>query len=556
MALYEDMDFLSADHISLPSNMHDPEGDRLRLGRELVRDFGPDTFSTNSSRGGNGSNNDTETLGSFDIARDARGMSARKADMLQHSPTIDSQLFAQDFADFTMPGRDEQEITDSLEMGRAGDNSVGMKSGDFSSRVPFSIGGGSGRKRERKLSSFFTAVASPDAGERLQSISSTHSDPSEYLRPSQRRPITDNRQKGKAKSGPPQETRQTEGSLSGFDFSQFELSTPKNNPRGRSRLGAAASGGTGVSKITDFVSNSGSGGSRSRFQGAQVGGLRDDHGDTASDAGSVSGRARSISTRFGPSKQRQASSGSTVVGSTRNARGATKDDELTGDVPAIVAKARRGGGAAAEKAIPKSFKSTDAFLHELGLDGHTTTTDMKARLDNLKDVDPGRAPGLYRHADEATTLNTQQSFLLPQMSDLSELISGHPGDATRFSRKRASGYGSKTHRPLGSIPVPHDERAILMAMKLLQDKVADLEGSKAEAERECLKLEFELRRTEARILQEQQKTKAAEEGLARKRSGDSAFGGSNDGDAEERVREKLKLEHQMERLSALWLTLR
>ncbi|KAG0636188.1 hypothetical protein HOY80DRAFT_1011416 [Tuber brumale] len=228
-----------------------------------------------------------------------------------------------------------------------------------------------------------------------------------------------------------------------------------------------------------------------------------------------------------------------------------KDDDLTADVPPIVAKARRTG-AGPDKAVPKSFKSTDAFLQELGLDGHTTTTDLKERLDKLKDVDSGRAPGFYKPSDETIGI-TQQSFLLPQMSDLSELISGHPGDATRFSRKRTSGGFPKTHKPLESIPVPHDERAILMAMKLLQDKVEALEGSKAEAEQQCMHLEHELRRSETRIRQEQHRAKAAEDGLIRKRGGDSAFGGSNDGDAEERAKEKMKLEHQMEKLSALSL---
>ncbi|PWW73057.1 hypothetical protein C7212DRAFT_221167, partial [Tuber magnatum] len=228
-----------------------------------------------------------------------------------------------------------------------------------------------------------------------------------------------------------------------------------------------------------------------------------------------------------------------------------KDDDLTADAPAIVAKARRTG-TGTDKAVPKSFKSTDAFLQELGLDGHTTTTDLKERLDKLKDVDAGRAPGFYKPGDETIGI-TQHSFLLPQMSDLSELISGHPGDATGFSRKRTSVGFPKTHKPLESIPVPHDERAILMAMKLLQDKVEALEGSKAEAEQQCMHLEHELRRSETRLRQEQHRAKAAEDGLIRKRGGDSAFGGSSDGDAEERAKEKMKLEHQMEKLSPLSL---
>ncbi|CUS12453.1 unnamed protein product [Tuber aestivum] len=551
MAYYEVTDTMSESHVSLPSNIHDPESDRLRLGRELARDFGHDSFTSNSSRGGaNGNNGDeeTDTLGSFDISRDARGTSTRRVDMLQHTPTIDSRLFSQEFADFTMAGRDDddEEITDSIEMGRGDNNNSGLRSVDFSSYIPLSIGAGSRRKQGRKMPSFFS-TASPNPPARLQSISSTRSDPSEYLQASKRRSGVSTTHKLKERAKPVQES-QGLGGLTGFDLSQIELSTPKNNSRGRSRLGTTGTG-TGASKISDFVSNSGSGGSRSRFRGGQSKSPRDEHGDTASDAGSVSGRARPSNTRFASSKPRQISSG-VPGGGARGGRTA-KDDDLTADVPAIVAKARRTG-TGTDKAVPKSFKSTDAFLQELGLDGHTTTTDLKERLDKLKDVDAGRAPGFYKPSDETIGI-TQHSFLLPQMSDLSELISGHPGDATRFSRKRTSTGFPKTHKPLESIPVPHDERAILMAMKLLQDKVEALEGSKAEAEQQCIHLEHELRRSETRLRQEQHRAKAAEDGLIRKRGGDSAFGGSNDGDAEERAKEKMKLEHQMEKLSALSL---
>lgn len=552
MAYHEVTDTMSESHVSLPSNIHDPEGDRLRLGREVAHDFAHDSFSSNSSRGGaNDNNNDeeTDTLGSFDISRDARGTSTRRVDMLQHTPTIDSQLFSQEFADFTMAGRDgddDDEVTDSIEVGRGDNNNSDLRSVDFSTHIPFPLTAGRSRKQDRKMSSFFSAV-SPNPPERLQSISSTHSDPSEYLQASRRRggaSTANNKPKEKAKPG--QESKGL-GSLTGFDLSQ--IGTPKNNSRGRSRLGTTGIG-TEASKISDFVSNSGSGGSRSRFQGGQSKSPRDEHGDTASDVGSVSGRARPSNTRFASSKPKQSSSSSVPGGGARGNR-MGKNDDLTADVPAIVAKARRTA-TGADKAVPQSFKSTDAFLQELGLDGHTTTTDLKERLDRLKDVDAGRAPGFYKPTDEATGI-TQQSFLLPQMSDLSELISGHPGDATRFSRKRTSGGFSKTHKPLESIPVPHDERAILMAMKLLQDKVEALEGSKAEAEEQCMHLEHELRRSETRLRQEQHRARAAEDGLIRKRGGDSAFGGSNDGDAEERAKEKMKLEHQMERLSALSL---
>ncbi|KAI5844532.1 hypothetical protein DFP73DRAFT_573349 [Morchella snyderi] len=212
-------------------------------------------------------------------------------------------------------------------------------------------------------------------------------------------------------------------------------------------------------------------------------------------------------------------------------------NDLTDDLPVMIAKSRKQTAAK----IPHNFKSTDAFLHELGLEGNTTSTDVKSKLQQLKSYNPGKR-------DNITAGITQQSFMLPEMSDLSELISGYPGDATRMSMKRGPFGNTKDHRAIDSIPIPHDERAILMAMRLLQEKVAKLEESKAEAEHRCMRLETELRRSETRTQMERQKSRAVGENFERKRSGDSAFGGSDDGDSQERMREKAKLELQMEKL--------
>lgn len=533
----DDSESPSMDHMS---GVHDPINDRLRLGRELARDFQSTSFSSASSRGhhNNNKNNnnhhnhnnhhhhnddDSCTLDSFDISNDAAAMSTRRLDMLQQTPTIDTQLLDQ-FPDFSMAGHGIAE--DSMEIGRAGNGNKGnvddsLRSVEFSSQQPFSIGG-STKRSDRRL---FSTLPSPDTGRNL-SFSSTRSDPSEILH---RRGTTANN-KGKEKARAQSNLGgQRLGSITNFDLSQIEISTPKNN-RARSQ------GGT---KITDFVSNSGSGGSRSRFADLQRS-LEFDDDESASDDESISVRPRPFagSSFAGSPKPRQPAATNGVPGVKRAPRvPETKKNDLTHDLPAIVAKSRKQPPAK----IPQNFKSTDAFLHELGLDGNTTTTDLKNRLNQLKDVNTCKG-------DNTTMGITQQSYLLPQMSDLSELISGYPGDVTRMSYKRGPFNNTRGHKPIESIPIPHDERAILMAMRLLQDKVADLESHKAEAEHRCTKLQDDLRKSETRVRLEQQKTKSAEENLTGKRSGDSAFGGSDDGDPNERLKEKYKLELQMDKL--------
>ena len=94
----------------------------------------------------------------------------------------------------------------------------------------------------------------------------------------------------------------------------------------------------------------------------------------------------------------------------------------------------------------------------------------------------------------ATPHGTQQSFMLPDLPNISELVSGVYEDGTpvftRHGKSRASrffsasGQTSKSQNYTGvnEIPIPADEQAIFLSLKLLQDKVATLEKANAEAE--------------------------------------------------------------------------
>ena len=89
---------------------------------------------------------------------------------------------------------------------------------------------------------------------------------------------------------------------------------------------------------------------------------------------------------------------------------------------------------------------------------------------------------------------TQQSFMLPDLPNISELVSGVYEDGTpvfsRHGKSRASRFVSTSgqtgrfqdYAGVDEIPVPADEQAIFLSLKLLQDKVATLEKTNAEAE--------------------------------------------------------------------------
>ncbi|KAK4862535.1 hypothetical protein LT330_002668 [Penicillium expansum] len=93
---------------------------------------------------------------------------------------------------------------------------------------------------------------------------------------------------------------------------------------------------------------------------------------------------------------------------------------------------------------------------------------------------------------------THQSFLLPDLPNISELVSGVYEDGTpvysRQGKMRSTRFVSPLHdhtdvslphehMPLDAVPVPEDEKALFVHLRLLQDKVAELEMFKSEAER-------------------------------------------------------------------------
>lgn len=93
---------------------------------------------------------------------------------------------------------------------------------------------------------------------------------------------------------------------------------------------------------------------------------------------------------------------------------------------------------------------------------------------------------------------TRNSFLLPDLPNISELVSGVYEDGTpvfpRQSKLRSTRFVSpphdatdvsmtREHMPLDVVPIPDDEKALFVNLRLLQDKVAELQMFKTDAEK-------------------------------------------------------------------------
>lgn len=164
-----------------------------------------------------------------------------------------------------------------------------------------------------------------------------------------------------------------------------------------------------------------------------------------------------------------------------------------------------------------------------GIQGHLPT-----RFSSAQTLMNSVAPANKRKAQVAATLNqgTQQSFMLPDLPNISELVSGVFEDGTpvfsSHSKPRASRFisGSEDSRKKGQqyagvneIPVPDDEQAIFLSLKLLQDKVSTLEKSNVEAANTIEELQ-----QKNRVLEGEKKSRR------RTQRNDNAFGGTTDSD--------------------------
>ncbi|MCJ1377341.1 hypothetical protein MMC17_000436 [Xylographa soralifera] len=179
----------------------------------------------------------------------------------------------------------------------------------------------------------------------------------------------------------------------------------------------------------------------------------------------------------------------------------------------------RNGTTTSSNQLPSKFSSTKGFVDAIAQGHSVNQNNVKPRHNNatLSSGNPG----------------TQQSFILPDMPNISELVSGVFQDGTpvfsRHGKSRASRFATgaqsqrgKEYVEVAGIPVPEEEQAIFISLKLLQDKVADLENAKAEAQATI----HELHKKNLVLEREKQESK-------RFRRSDSALGTTDGSDGAE-----------------------
>lgn len=134
---------------------------------------------------------------------------------------------------------------------------------------------------------------------------------------------------------------------------------------------------------------------------------------------------------------------------------------------------------------------------------------------------------------QSSVNQTQHSFLLPNMPDLSSLVSGSFKDGTPvFSKNKTSksfnakGPSKPSHYPVEQVPIPDEEREIFSSLQIAQERAAKLEHEKADLQRQILEL------------QEQNYALEVENNDNKRRRGaDSALGDSAS-EGEKKVKEK------------------
>jgi hypothetical protein len=91
---------------------------------------------------------------------------------------------------------------------------------------------------------------------------------------------------------------------------------------------------------------------------------------------------------------------------------------------------------------------------------------------------------------QSTTYTANQSFILPDLPDLTELVAGVRNDGTpvfkRASKTRSrftsASYlpGPPSYQPIESMALPEDEKAIFASLQLLKDRITQLEAEAGE----------------------------------------------------------------------------
>lgn len=144
---------------------------------------------------------------------------------------------------------------------------------------------------------------------------------------------------------------------------------------------------------------------------------------------------------------------------------------------------------------------------------------------NIKPTDQGNQDATLTSVNSANK-GTYQSFVLPDLPNITELVSGVRQDGTPlFSRsaKSRSRIGTPStlrqqresrarHVPINEVSVPADERALILSLQILQEKVKSLETAKAQSDKKAEDYELEVLQLKSK-LEESENVRHSDSGI-------------------------------------------
>lgn len=106
---------------------------------------------------------------------------------------------------------------------------------------------------------------------------------------------------------------------------------------------------------------------------------------------------------------------------------------------------------------------------------------------------------------QSTTYTTNHSFMLPDLPNITQIVSGGTPTVKRTTASRSrfvsASYGphAETHIPINGVSVPEDERAIFASLDMLRDRVHQLEQEKSEAQKHIEEYEEQVVELQAQL---------------------------------------------------------
>ncbi|KAK9456798.1 centrosome microtubule-binding domain of Cep57-domain-containing protein [Dipodascopsis uninucleata] len=180
--------------------------------------------------------------------------------------------------------------------------------------------------------------------------------------------------------------------------------------------------------------------------------------------------------------------------------------------------------------IPTSFKNQDDFLTSLGIGNLLKNNENEnMKMGGLKVEKTRGANRRVRSSNEYRKSSDIENIKLPDMTGITSLLSNDT--TTDFSK----------HQNIRSIAVSEDDRAILSALRSMQERIQQLETKNATYRTAVVSLESELNQTRQDFLKSKEAIRSLEHQLEQKKR--EMIGAINSAD-KERIQKALEKERQ------------